>query len=39
MMGANLLDCSLVNTTAFVDKMSSGGGLARIDVADDNAKE
>jgi hypothetical protein len=33
-----LLDCSLVNTPAFVDKMSCCGGLARVDVADDNAK-
>ena len=29
-----LLDGTLVDTTAFVDKMSSGGGLARVDVTD-----
>ena len=30
-----LLDGTLVDTTALVDKVSSGGGLAGIDVADD----
>lgn len=33
----HLLDRSLVNTAALVDQMSSGGGLSRVDVADDNA--
>jgi len=32
-----LLDGSLVNTTALVDKMAGGGGLSRVDVADDDA--
>ena len=31
-----LLDGSLVNTTAFVDQVTSGGRLARVDVADDD---
>ena len=31
-----LLDGPLVNTTALVDQMTSGGGLARVDVADDD---
>jgi len=31
-----LLDGTLVNTTALVDKMTSGGGLARVDVSDDD---
>ena len=30
-----LFDGTLVDTTALVDKVSSGGGLAGIDVADD----
>lgn len=30
-----LFDGTLIDTTALVDKVSSGGGLARIDVADD----
>jgi hypothetical protein len=32
-----LLDGSLVDTTAFVDEMSSSSGLAGIDVADNDA--
>jgi hypothetical protein len=31
-----LLDGTLVNTTALVDKMSSGGGFTRVDVTDDD---
>ena len=31
-----LLDGSLVNSSALVDQMTSGGGLARVDVSDDN---
>jgi hypothetical protein len=31
-----LLDGTLVDTTALVDQVSSGGGLSRIDVADDD---
>jgi hypothetical protein len=31
-----LLDGSLVDTTALVDQMAGGGGLARVDVADDD---
>jgi len=31
-----LLNGSLVNTTALVDKMSSGGGLAGVDMTDDD---
>lgn len=30
-----LLDGSLVDTTALVDKMAGGGGLATVDVCDD----
>ena len=30
-----LLDGTLVDTTALVDEMPSGGGLAGVDVADD----
>ena len=33
-----LLDGTLVDTTALVDKVSSGGGLAGIDVADNYYK-
>ena len=33
----HLLDGSLVNTAALVDKMSGGGGLSRVDVADNDA--
>jgi hypothetical protein len=35
--GTYLLDCSLVDTTALVDKMTSGSGLSRVDVADNDA--
>ena len=31
-----LLDGTLVDTATFVDHMSGGGGLARIDVTDDD---
>ena len=31
-----LLDGTLVDTTALVDQVSGGGGLARVDVADDD---
>ena len=31
-----LLDGSLVNSSALVDEMTSGGGLAGVDVADDD---
>jgi hypothetical protein len=31
-----LLDGTLVDTTALVNQVSSGGGLSRIDVADDD---
>jgi hypothetical protein len=31
-----LLDGSLIDTTAFVDKMASGGGLSRVDVTNDD---
>lgn len=31
-----LLDGSLVDTTALVDQVTSGGRLARVDVADDD---
>ncbi|KAI9281737.1 hypothetical protein BC943DRAFT_329472, partial [Umbelopsis sp. AD052] len=31
-----LLDSTLVDTTALVNQVSSGGGLSRIDVADDD---
>ena len=31
-----LLDGPLVNTSALVDQVTSGGGLARVDVADDD---
>lgn len=31
-----LLNGSLVDSTAFVDQMAGGGGLARIDVADNH---
>jgi len=31
-----LFDGSLVDSTAFVDQMSSGGGLSRIDVANND---
>jgi len=31
-----LLNGSLVNTTALVDEMASGGGLAGVDVSDDD---
>ena len=31
-----LLDGSLVNSSALVDQMTSGGGLAGVDVSDDN---
>merc|ERR1719420_2658666 len=31
-----LLDGSLVDTSALVDQMASGGGLARVDVSNDN---
>jgi hypothetical protein len=31
-----LLDGSLIDTTALVDKVTSGGGLTGIDVTDDN---
>ena len=31
-----LLDGSLVDTSALVDQMTSGGGLARVDMADDD---
>ena len=30
-----LLDCSLIDTTALVDQVTSGGGLSGIDVSDD----
>lgn len=30
-----LFDCSLINTTALVDQVSSGGGFSGIDVSDD----
>jgi hypothetical protein len=32
-----LLNGSLVDSTAFVDEMSCGGGLAGVDVADNDA--
>ena len=31
-----LLDGTLVDTTALVDQVTSGGGLARVDVANDH---
>ena len=31
-----LFDDTLVDSTAFVDKMAGGGGLARVDVSDDD---
>lgn len=31
-----LFDCSLVDTATLVDEMAGGGGLSRIDVADNH---
>jgi hypothetical protein len=38
-MKTHLLNSSLVNTAALVDKMSSSGGLSRVDVADDDTSK